>query len=125
MRAIFATVAVAVLAGCANPNLVGVRGNAVNTNYALQDRRAAKLHVQVTPALPTGAVVLGELSVERCHQYAQDDPPTDATLTDDLVLRAYSDGAEGITGLKFTRESGLMKNCWHIARGTANAFKAP
>ncbi len=36
----------ALLAGCANPNLVGLRGDKLDTRYGLQDRRAAKMHIK-------------------------------------------------------------------------------
>lgn len=122
---ITAAIAIAfLLAGCANnPNLVGARGNEVNKSYSLQDRRAAKLHIKISPVLPSSARSMGTITAERCHQYAQDEKPTDATLTDDLVLRAYSDGADGITNLRFERESALLKNCWHLVRGHATIYQ--
>jgi len=110
------------LSGCANPNLVGLRGDAPDSTYSLQDRRAAKQHIQVFSSLPPDVRVLGEVSVERCHQYAQDTPPSDETLTDDLIYRAFADGADGIANISFLRRSGLMHNCWHIATGTATFF---
>jgi hypothetical protein len=112
------------MAGCATkPNLVGPRGNDLNTSYGLQDRRAAKQHVKVASALPAGAQAMGEFSVERCHQYAQNEAPSDAVLTDDLVLLAYAEGADGLVAPRFSRESGLLKNCWTVAKGTATFFK--
>lgn len=114
----------AILAGCAaKPNLVGPRGNDLNTSYGLQDRRAAKQHVRIAGALPAGAQAMGEFSVERCHQYAQNEAPSDAVLTDDLVLLAYAEGADGLVAPRFSRESGLLKNCWTVAKGTATFFK--
>lgn len=110
--------------GCANhANLVGPRGNDLNTSYGLHDRRQAKQHIKVVQTLPAGASAMGDFSVERCHQYAQSEPPSDGVLTDDLVLLAYAEGADGITTPRFSRESGLLKNCWSIAKGTAAFFK--
>lgn len=123
MRAIITLLAVAgFLTGCAAPNLVGLRGNKLDSSYSLQDRRAAKQHIKTVENLPAGARNMGEFSVERCHQYAQDQSPTDVVLTDDLVLLAYAEGADGIARLKFNRESGLLKNCWSVAKGTATFF---
>lgn len=124
MKIIAVIALTSLLAGCAsNPNLVGMRGDAINKSYSLQDRRAAKLHIKVSPVLPSSARAMGTITAERCHQYAQDEKPTDATLTDDLVLRAYSDGADGITNLRFERESALLKNCWHMVRGHATIYQ--
>lgn len=122
-KAIYAVAAIAALTGCANANLVGMRGDSLNTNYSLQDRRQAKIHVKVTQELPAGTAVMGDFKAERCHQYAQDNAPTEATLTDDLILLAYAEGADGITNIRFNKESGLLKNCWYIARGTATFYR--
>jgi hypothetical protein len=113
------------LTACANPNLVGMRGDQLNTNYSLQDRRAAKSHIQVTLDLPSGAqtVGAGPFTVQRCHQYAQDNAPGEAVLLDDLVLLAYAEGADGVTDVKYDRESGLLKNCWYIAKASATFYK--
>jgi outer membrane murein-binding lipoprotein Lpp len=116
-------IAILLLAGCANPNLVGTRGNKLNSDYSLQDRRAAKLHIKSTKELPQGAQSMGDFSVERCHQYAQDQAPSETVLADDLMLLAYAEGADGLTNLRFSRESGLLKNCWFVAKGTATFFK--
>lgn len=114
----------AILAGCATKgNLVGPRGNDLNTSYGLQDRRAAKQHVKVAGALPAGAQAMGEFSVERCHQFAQNEPPSDAVLSDDLVLLAYAEGADGLLSPRFERESGLLKNCWSVRKATAVFYK--
>lgn len=125
MKAILMLAAgVVVLTGCANANLVGPRGNGLNANYSLQDRRAAKMHVKISQDLPAGAEVVGDFSAERCHQYAQDVTPSDAALLDDLTLLAYAEGADGLTNVRYSRESGILKNCWHVAKGTATFFRA-
>lgn len=113
------------LTGCAAPNLAGQRGDNLNTQYSLQDRRAAKLHVQVSDRIPDGATAIGNFSVQRCHQYAQDTAPSDAVLLDDLILLAYSEGADGLANAQYVRESGLLKNCWHIAKGSAAFYRKP
>lgn len=125
LRIIATLLAVAAITGCANPNLVGMRGDQLNTNYSLQDRRAAKSHIQVTPTLPANAQTIGAgpFTVQRCHQYAQDNAPGDAVLLDDLVLLAYAEGADGLTDVKYDKESGLLKNCWHIAKASATFYK--
>jgi hypothetical protein len=113
------------LTACANPNLVGLRGNSLDTSYSLQDRRAAKQHIQVTATVPSGAQVMGDFTARRCHQYAQSEPPSQATLTDDLVMLAFAQGADGMTNLRFSSESGLLQNCWSVYSGTASFYKAP
>lgn len=110
--------------GCAtNPNLVGLQGNSLDTRYGLQDRRLAKLHVIVAETLPKDARPMKDYAVERCHQFAQQESPSNQVLTDDLVMLAYAEGADGLTDLRFERESGLLKNCWSVARGKALFFR--
>lgn len=111
------------LAGCANPNLVGQRGNDLNGTYSLQDRRAAKLAVKVTPSIPAGSQVLGTLEAKRCHQYMNQDAPSNTVLLDDLVLQAYAQGADGISDVAYASESGLLSNCWQIAKAKATYYQ--
>ncbi|NVZ18506.1 hypothetical protein HX794_02500 [Pseudomonas costantinii] len=40
----------------------------------------------------------------------------------DLKVAAYAQGADGITGVEITKESGLNRNCWYVLGGTAQAF---
>lgn len=122
MRLTAMVVGAVTLVGCANPNLVGLRGDRPDERYSLQDRRAAKQHVRVVDTLPTDARSMGDFTVQRCDQYLQSESPSDATLRDDLVLLAFAEGADGITDIRFTRESGLLKNCWSVAKGTAQFF---
>ena len=114
----------ALLAGCANPNLVGMRGDSMDTRYGLQDRRAAKLHVKVFESAPaTGYVPHKTYKVERCNQYAQDKKPSRETLTDDLIMLAYAEGADAVTDIAFDAETGLLKNCWTVERATGLFLK--
>jgi hypothetical protein len=124
MKFLYLVVAVVLVTGCAtNPNLVGLQGNSLDTRHGLQDRRAAKMHVRVAPSLPKDAQPMKDYSVERCHQFAQQEMPSNQVLTDDLVMLACAEGADGLTDLRFERESGLLKNCWSIARGTSLFFR--
>jgi hypothetical protein len=107
------------LSGCANPNLVGLRGDGLDTRYGLQDRRAAKMHIKVFDTAPlTGFTKLKAYKVERCNQYAQDKKPSRETLTDDLIMLAYAEGADAISDIAFDSETGLLKNCWTVERAT-------
>ena len=119
------TAAAAVLAGCAHPNLAGLEGNALDTSYGLRDRREAKQHIRVATAVPAGAEVMGDFSTQRCHQYATNQPPSEATLRDDLVLLAYAEGADGLTDVRIAQQSGLLQNCWYVVRATATFFRLP
>jgi len=113
------------LCGCAKPNLVGLRGNNPNSSYSLQDQRTARSHIKVEIAVPQDSVSLGEFSTERCHQFAQDEAPRDATLLNDLILLAYAQNADGLAMVRFERESALLKNCWFVVRGTATFYRTP
>ena len=116
---------IVILSGCANPNLVGQRGNKTNSAYSLQDQRTARSQIRIERTTPSNATSIGDFSVERCHQYAQDEAPTDAIMLDELVLAAYGQGADGLSNPRFERESAIFKNCWYLVRGTATFFKLP
>lgn len=124
-KTILAALALIALTGCVNPNLVGQRGDSLNTQYSLQDRRMAKSHIKVTPELPAGAEIVGAgpFTVKRCHQYAHEATPSEVALLDDLVLLAYAEGADGVTNVKYSKESGLLSNCWYIAKASATFYK--
>lgn len=49
--------------GCANPNMIGQRGDDLNMKYSLQDRRAAKMHIKVVESVPSEAVKIGNFTV--------------------------------------------------------------
>ncbi len=83
------------------------------------------MHITVSAELPDQAQVMRDYTVERCHQFAQQQPPSDKVLIDDLIMLAYAEGADGLSNLRFERESGLLRNCWSIARGTATFFRLP
>ncbi len=109
----------ALLAGCANPNLVGLRGDKLDTRYGLQDRRAAKMHIkQFGDQVPPGYTKTKIYQVERCNQYAQDEKPSKQTLTDDLIMLAYAEGADAISDIRFDSESAILKNCWTVERAS-------
>lgn len=111
--------AAALLSGCANPNLVGLRGDNLDTRYGLQDRRAAKMHIkQFGDQVPPGYTSTRIYQVERCNQYAQDEKPSKQTLTDDLIMLAYAEGADAISAIKFHSETGILKNCWTVERAS-------
>lgn len=96
----------------------------MDTRYGLQDRRTAKMHVKVFEAEPTsGYTRYKSYTVERCNQYAQDRRPSRETLTDDLVMLAYAEGADAISDLAFDSESGLLKNCWTVERASGVFLK--
>lgn len=117
-RALAAVAVLPLLYGCANANLVGMRGNSLDTRYGLQDRRAAKKHIKIFAAQPAGYEATKSYKVERCNQYAQDELPSKETLTDDLVMLAYAEGADAISGIAFDSESGIFKNCWTVEKAT-------
>lgn len=100
-----------------------MRGDGLDSSYSLQDRRAAKLHIKFAESLPPNAQVIGDFTVQRCHQYLQDASPSESVLADDLTLLAYSQGADGITNVRFDKESGLLKNCWFVAKAVGTFFK--
>ena len=93
--------------------------------YSLSDMRFARKEVKLHTSIPNDAVDITNLSTQRCHQYANETPPSESTLTDDLKIIAYAQGYDGISGIKFNKESALMGNCWFILTANATAFAFP
>ena len=105
------------------PNLVGKRGNYANQGNTLADVRDARRGITIYSKLPASASNIKQLSVQRCHQNFTEDAPSLSVMEDDLVLAAYANGADGITNIKHTKASGLLKNCWHIKTATGTSFR--
>lgn len=117
--------ALLILSGCANPNLVVVQGEKLNASYSLQDRRAAKSHITVPANLPIGVEIVGTgpFTVERCPKSAQHAAPSESVLLDDLVLLAYTKGADGLTDIKYEEKSGIIQKCGHVAKASAIFYR--
>jgi hypothetical protein len=109
------------LAGCGSHSSNLQVGN--EQSYAsLKDQREAVRTVKVYEALPAGAEPLTTVSAGRCHRSFVEEAPTEANILIDLKVAAFAQGADGITGVKITKESGLNRNCWYVLGGTAQAF---
>jgi len=114
------------LSGCIAsnaPNLVGKRGNYANTGKSFEDIRAARRGIKTYSRIPNDAHSIKEVSVQRCHQNFTEDAPTIPVMEDDLILEAYAQGADGISNIRHDKQSGLMKNCWHIRTATGTSFR--
>ena len=66
--------------------------------------------------------MVNEVSAGRCHRSFVEEAPTEAAVLTDLKIAAYAQGADGITAVKISKESGLNRNCWYVLGGTAQAF---
>lgn len=112
---------IGLLQGCGSHSSNLQVGN--EQSYAsLKDQREAVRTVKVYEAIPTGAQVVNEVSAGRCHRSFVEEAPTEAAVLTDLKIAAYAQGADGITGVKISKESGLNRNCWYVLGGTAQAF---
>lgn len=109
------------LAGCSSHSSNLQVGNE-QSYTSLKDQRDAVRTVKVYEALPAGAEPLTTVSAGRCHRSFVEESPTDANVLIDLKVAAYAQGADGITGVKISKESGLNRNCWYVLGGTAQAF---
>ncbi|OZO01137.1 hypothetical protein B7453_28530 [Pseudomonas sp. IB20] len=109
------------LAGCSSHSSNLQVGNE-QSYTSLKDQREAVRTVKVYEALPVGAEPLTTVSAGRCHRSFVEESPTDANVLIDLKVAAYAQGADGITGVKISKESGLNRNCWYVLGGTAQAF---
>jgi len=92
---------------------------------SLKDQREALRAVQEYQTLPERAVVLGKVDAGRCHRSFVETAPKQSLVIIDLKVAAYAKGADGITDIKVTKESGLTKNCWYILDGEATMFMLP
>ncbi len=109
------------LAGCGSHSSNLQVGN--EQSYAsLKDQREAVRTVKVYEVMPAGAEPLTTVSAGRCHRSFVEESPTEASVLIDLKVAAYAQGADGLTGVKITKESGLNRNCWYVLGGTAQAF---
>ena len=122
---LFVVLIAAFLGGCAHPNFAGLEGNALNSRYGLEDKRKAVLAIKVTDTVPSNAAEQRKLWTQRCHQYLTSERPSEDTLKDDLIMAAYAQGYDGLTGFSYSTESGLLRNCWTVHKASATAFKLP
>ncbi|MBF8730484.1 hypothetical protein IRZ59_08490 [Pseudomonas guariconensis] len=92
-------------------------------SYAsLKDQREAVRTIKEYKVLPAGAQIVSEVSAGRCHRSFVEDAPSEATVLIDLKVAAFAQGADGITDVAISKESGLSRNCWYVLSGTAKAF---
>lgn len=121
LYAVGLAVVIGLLQGCGSHSSNLQVGN--EQSYAsLKDQREAVRTVKVYEALPTGAQVVNEVSAGRCHRSFVEEAPNEAAVLTDLKIAAYAQGADGITAVKISKESGLNRNCWYVLGGTAQAF---
>ncbi|MDO9234923.1 MAG: hypothetical protein Q7U28_02670 [Aquabacterium sp.] len=108
-----------VLAGCASQS--GTMQVGTSQSYSsLKDQREAVRAVKVLDVIPPGYKSTGVVDASRCHRNTLDAVPLDDMVLTDMKVVAYGRGADAVTDVQVTRESGLLKNCWLIitARGT-------
>lgn len=124
----FAILVLTSVSGCAPsrlPNGIGISGNSFQSGISIEEMRNARKGIRIISGpegLPENARILGALKVSRCHQNFNEEKPSNAVLVDDLVLAAYSQGADGIVGIKFDSSTGLLNNCWLVLSATATSF---
>lgn len=112
---------IGLLTGCGSHSSNLQVGN--EQSYAsLKDQREAVRTVKQYDTLPAGAEVLTEVSAGRCHRSFVEDAPQESTVLIDLKVAAFAQGADGITDVTITKESGLNRNCWYVLTGKAQAF---
>ena len=124
MKKAIALLLVSMISGCSTYSSNLQVGN--DQSYtSLKDQREALRTVQEYQTLPEGAVVLGKVDAGRCHRSFAETSPSQSLVIIDLKVAAYAKGADGITDIKVTKESGLTKNCWYILDGQATMFMLP
>ena len=121
MKALLVATFAVALVGCASQS-ANMRVGSEQSYTSLKEQREASLTVKDFAAVPAGATVIGPVDTSRCHRNSLDAPPDEAQLLSDLKAAAYARGADGIADMQMTKESGLLKNCWHIVTARATAF---
>lgn len=123
-KATFMVTCAILLTGCSSYSSNMQVGN--DQSYAsLKDQREAMKVVKVLDAAPSGAEALGAVSAARCHRSFVEEAPTEENVLTDLKIAAYAKGADGLTDVRISKESGLSRNCWYVLTGTAQAFMLP
>lgn len=107
------------LAGCVSP------ATYQKGSPTLMEMRDARTSVTVYDDIPAAAKNLNEIAVERCNQTLAEAFPSEELLQDDLIIAAYAQGADGISNIKHTEETGLLRNCWNLRTATATVFRLP
>lgn len=121
MRCVALALLCGLVMGCSSHSSNLQVGN--EQSYAsLKDQREAVRTVKIYDALPAGAEVVGNVSAGRCHRSFVEQAPEESTVLTDLKIAAYAQGADGITGVAISKDSGLNRNCWYVLGGTATAF---
>ncbi len=124
MKKAIAFLLISMTSGCATYSSNLQVGN--DQSYtSLKDQREAIRTVQEYQTLPEGAVVLGKVDAGRCHRSFAETAPSQSLVIIDLKVAAYAKGADGITDVRVTKESGLTKNCWYVLDGEATMFVLP
>ena len=119
--AICFTLLIGLVSGCSNYSSNLQVGN--DQSYtSLKDQREAVRTVKVYETLPSGAEILSVVSAGRCHRSFVEEAPNEETVRMDLKIAAYAKGADGITDVSISKDSGLNRNCWYVLGGTAKAF---
>jgi hypothetical protein len=115
------TLLIGLVSGCSNYSSNLQVGN--DQSYtSLKDQREAARTVRVYNTLPSGAGILSVVSAGRCHRSFVEEVPSEEMVQMDLKIAAYAIGADGITDVSISKESGLSRNCWYVLSGTAKAF---
>ena len=126
-RLFFVLITAVLLSACMvsnKPNLVGKRGN-YGYSDDISGLRDASRGIQIFESTPVNAANIERIETQRCHQNFTEDAPTEETLQDDLIVAAYARGADGIADIVHKKESGLMKNCWHVQSAQGTIFRLP
>ena len=113
-----------VVAGCAT-NSSNMRVGTDRSYISLKDQREAVSTVREFATMPEGSTVIGPVDAARCYRNAAQTPPTRDEAVIDLKVAAYAKGADGIVGVKTSKVSGLLQNCWSIWNAEATAISLP
>lgn len=106
------------IAGCASQSGTMQVGTS-QSYFSLKEQREAARAVKVFDSAPPGYKAMGIVDASRCHRNTLDAVPSDDVVLTDMRVVAFGRGADAVTDVQVTRESGLLKNCWLIitARG--------
>jgi len=115
------------LAGCVGTEYVGAGNEGkIGNNTSLDDveaRRKAVKAVKILKSEPgDNYTYMADITVRRCHRDRRESPPSEASLTNDLVLETYARGGDAIHEFGSKKMNGLAANCWYVIEATASIY---
>lgn len=121
-KEIYLSLLALLVSGCVTSGYEGQTGSIISGDQIIA-RREANRNIAVFEIKPTGHRSLGTVSARRCHRSFVEDAPSLESITNDLKIAAYAQGADAISNIQTKKLNGLLANCWYVLEGTAQIWR--